>query len=93
MTRRTEASPPTPIEQASAAVIESINAAITAHYCELQVGPKQRIPEQEFRRIIALYFTHKTLADWCRDLHIADATDPQDRPDHSSRDPRDGGEA
>jgi hypothetical protein len=79
VTARTEANPPTPVELAAAAVTESMNAAATAHYAQHQVGLLQHIPEQAFRRILALYFHDKSLADWCRDLHIPDATDPHDK--------------
>jgi hypothetical protein len=82
MTKRTEANPPTPVELATADVVETI--AHNAHHFhqEHAVQPRQHIDEKAFRRIIALYFFHKSLADWCHDLGIPDATDPTDRQEH-----------
>ena len=81
MTSRTEANKPSPIETATAAVLDTINAAISMHHVEHAVAEKQRIGEAEFRRILVLYFEQMTLRDWCEVLHIPDATDPNDRSD------------
>ena len=85
MTHRTDTNPPTRIETATAATLNAMCDAAALNYREhgLEI---QRIDEPGFRRILALYFHHKTLADWCRDLGIPDATDPADKPTH-------GGEA
>jgi hypothetical protein len=86
MTHRTEANPPTPIERAIADILESIGRNAAHFQREHNVAKLQGIPEPEFRRILALYFHDKSLAEWCRDLGIPDATDPEDKPSH-------GGEA
>jgi len=78
MTHRTEANPPTPIEQATFDVLQSLSVAIIQAHKARNVESLQRMTEPQFRRILALYFHDKSIADWCRDLGIPDATDPHD---------------
>ena len=59
---------PTAIEKASAAVIASINDAISWHFIHFKVS--QQVDEATFRSIIAGYFERKSLEDWCKDLGI-----------------------
>ena len=86
MTNRTEGNPPTAVERATQDVIESINSNARHFHHEHAVQIHQHIDEASFRRILALYFHNKSLADWCHDLGIPDATDPSDKPNY-------GGEA
>jgi hypothetical protein len=89
MTHRTEAPTPSPIERATADVLESIrHNAIHFHRERGLANPAKgfSFTEADFLRVLALYFHDKTLAEWCRDLGIPDATDPDDKPSH-------GGEA
>jgi hypothetical protein len=89
MTHRTEAPKPTPIEQATQDVLAHIRVnAAQAHQARNLNNPAKgfSFTQGEFLRILALYFHDKSLADWCRDLGIPDASDPRDKPSH-------GGEA
>jgi len=86
MTHRTEHAQPTPVEIATREVLQSIPNIARSYFIEHQIAARQRIPEKEFLRILALYFEQKTLADWCHDFGIPDASDPSDKPSH-------GGEA
>jgi len=79
MTHRTEHHQPTPVENATRDVLAVLSAAITAQHQHHGIA-RMNIPEKEFRRILALYFHNKSIADWCHDLSIADATDPDDKP-------------
>jgi hypothetical protein len=78
VTHRTEANPPSPIEIATRDVLESIKNTATLYYSEHGVGAKQGATLPQFLRIVALYFHDKSLADWCHDLGIPDATDPKE---------------
>jgi hypothetical protein len=80
MTHRTESSPPTPIEQATATLLQELSANISQAMLRFDIHRTQHIDEKSFRRILALCFHDKSLADWCRDLGIPDATDPADKP-------------
>ncbi|MBZ5698996.1 MAG: hypothetical protein LAN18_10680 [Acidobacteriia bacterium] len=59
---------PSAIEKASAAVIQSINDAITAHFIHYRVA--EQVDEKTFRAIVAGYFERKSLKEWCQDLGI-----------------------
>jgi hypothetical protein len=76
MTNRTEAYQPTAIEMATQRTLEMLTQAVTVTYKTQRVEQQQGTTEAEFRRILALYFFDKTIADWCHDLGIQDATDP-----------------
>jgi hypothetical protein len=78
MTQRTEANPPTPNEKDSATVLVLLGGTISATYKHCNVQSQHGTTEQEFRRILALYFHGKSIRDWCKDLGIPDATDPMD---------------
>ena len=78
MTCRAEQEPLSPVEKATAEVIAAINEAIRVSHIQQAVREKQHIGEKEFRRIIALYFTHLTVHEWCDRLGIPDASDPDD---------------
>ena len=77
MTTRTEANPPTPIERATIDVVRSIDAHARLAYKEENVLSQRGTTEQEFRRILALYFHDKSLADWCHDLGIPNPEERQ----------------
>jgi hypothetical protein len=79
MTHRTEMNQPTPIENATRGILLDLSDMLHEHYSMSGVGAIQHIPEDEFRRIIALYFYNKSISDWCQDLHVQDATDPTER--------------
>lgn len=79
MTARAELVPPTPCEEACEELVSRIrHFAIEAHR-EHRVAEEQQISRESFLRIVALYFENKSLADWCRDLGILDATDPSEK--------------
>jgi hypothetical protein len=78
VTKRTEANLPTPIEIATRNVLESIRHNAQHFYRENEVRRHHETTEIEFLRILALYFHDKSIADWCNDLDIPDATDPAD---------------
>ncbi len=82
MTHRTEANQPTPIEQATEDILRMLSAAISRCHEVKRVAQRQGVSEPQFRRLLALYFHDKTIADWCRDFGIEDATDPSDKPSH-----------
>ena len=82
MTHRTEANEPLPVELATSDVLESIGHNARTFHRQHKVLEAQRIDEEGFKRILALYLYNKSLAEWCRDLHIPDATDPLDKPSH-----------
>jgi hypothetical protein len=86
MTHRTETNPPTRIERATADTVASIRHNARHFYDEYNVATQHHTTPNEFLRILALYLHDKTLAEWCRDLGIPDATNPADKPSH-------GGEA
>jgi len=78
MTSRTEANQPTPIERATRDVAQSIAHNAHHFYREHRVDLQHGTTEPEFKRILALYFHDRSLADWSQDLGIPDATDPHD---------------
>jgi hypothetical protein len=80
MTQRTESTRPTAIETATKDTLESIRYNALHFHKEYEVQKHQQIDQAGFLRILALYFEHKTLKDWCDDLGIPDATDPADKP-------------
>jgi hypothetical protein len=85
MTHRTEANPPTPIELATSDVVRLMEASVHTAFLSYHLDKPNKgftYTEPEFRRMLALYFHGKSIAEWCRDLHIPDATDPTDKPDH-----------
>jgi len=82
VTLRTEHQQATPVEIATQEVLSTVSAAITVMHSQNKLTERQHITEKEFRRILALYFEQKTLADWCHDFEIPDATDPHDKPPH-----------
>jgi hypothetical protein len=78
VTHRTEANPPTRIEKATMDTVTKLSQDISVSYHTNRVQEQHGTTEPEFRRILALYFHDKSIADWCRDLGIQDATDPAD---------------
>jgi hypothetical protein len=64
---------PSAIEKATAQVIGDLNNVITVAFIAFNVRD-QIGSEQAFRRILAGYFTDKTIEDWCRDLDIQPPT-------------------
>lgn len=77
MTHRTELNPPTPIELATEIVVRNIEATATTAHANGEVG--KHFTLAQFKRILALYFADKSVADWCRDLGIPDASDTEKR--------------
>lgn len=75
MTTRTDTNPATAIEIATENVVHSIRHAATLYYAENQVARHHATTEPQFLRVLALYFADKSIADWCRDLGIPDATE------------------
>ena len=65
---------PTRVERATEAVLLQLSAAIRASFISYGVSQQQGMNEDAFRRVLALYFTDRTLAEWCTILGIADAT-------------------
>ena len=61
---------PSAIEKATAAVMQSINDCITAHFIHYRVA-EQIGEEAAFRAIIAGYFERKSLEEWCDQVGIA----------------------
>jgi hypothetical protein len=82
MTHRTDTNPPTAIERATTDTLESIKHNARHFHREHNLAnPTTGSPctPEAFLRILALYLHDKSLADWCHDLGIPDATDHQDR--------------
>ena len=79
MTQRTEANKPTPVEVATAEVLRDLGRAIHDAHARNRLDLPTRgfaYTEPEFRRMLALYFFDKPLADWAEALAIADPSDP-----------------
>ena len=89
MTILTEGTDITPLERATEAVTTGLSDLITISHIEHKLAaPRNGVAftEQQFRRLLALYFHDRTVQQWCQILGIPDASDPEDKPDH-------GGEA
>jgi hypothetical protein len=78
VTHRTDSNQASPIELATQDVLTILSASIRQQYTAHQVDRQHGTTEAEFRRILALYFHDKSLADWCHDLGIQDVGDRRD---------------
>jgi hypothetical protein len=78
MTHRTEPTPETAVERATAEILRHIRWAAANAYKSSNVAALQRIPEAEFLRIVALHLHDKSLTEWCRVFVIPDASDRED---------------
>ncbi len=80
MTHRTEVHQPTPIEIATKATLDQLRPNAEKAYELCGVARQHGTTLSEFKRIFVLYLHDKSLADWCHDLGIEDATHPNDKP-------------